>query len=104
MVWNGKDLKALYAGVVPASSHLRRFGKMIVMRLARSKGSPAPSLSTLLLWTWRDGLGEEATNLRDRIFALLRLTDSLGSELFVGYSLGPHGVFWEIRENVLSYH
>lgn len=94
MVWDRKELKTLLAGFVPVSTHLLGFQKMLNMRRARSEGRPAPSLSTLLMWTWSYGVGEEATNPRDNIFALLGLVDGGNPEYFVDYTPEPHEVFW----------
>jgi hypothetical protein len=93
MVRERVELKSFIAWSAPTASHLVCFQRMIDMRLERSERQPALSLSTLIQWTWNYGLAEEASNPRDKIFALLGLVDK-NAEFFINYVLQPHEVFW----------
>lgn len=93
MVRERVELKSFIAWSAPTASHLVCFQRMIDMRLERSERQSALSLSTLIQWTWNYGLVEEASNPRDKIFALLGLVDE-NAEFFVNYVLQLHEVFW----------
>lgn len=63
-----KELKTVASEI--ASEQISAFAQMWRMR-----DEPAPSLSTFLTWAWSAAVGQEATNPRDRIFALLGLAE-----------------------------
>jgi hypothetical protein len=86
-----RELKAVAAGL--RSDQIVAFERMWRMRNSGSKDQPAPSLSTFLMWAWSAAVGQEATNPRDRIYALLGLVEK-NPAYFVDYTLEAHEVFW----------
>jgi hypothetical protein len=87
-----RELKAVAADL--GSLGITAFERMCIMRQSRAERQPAPSLATLLEWAWSSGVGQEATNPSDKIFALLGLLGENNPEYFVDYSLDEHEVFW----------
>lgn len=94
MIWARCHFKNPIAEAAPASTHLLAFRRMVKMRSARSEGLPSPSLTELLQWSWNYGLAQEASNPRDKIFALLGLLDSWDPNFFVDYYADVEKVYW----------
>jgi hypothetical protein len=90
MLSDMRGLKSVAADI--GSAQIVAFERMWMMR--RSNGQATPSLSTFLFWAWSAGLGEEATNPRDRIFALIGLLSEKNPAYFIDYTLEAHEVFW----------
>jgi Heterokaryon incompatibility protein (HET) len=84
-----RELKSTIADF--GSAQLISFTRMLMLR--RSMGQAAPSLSTFLSWAWSSGFGEEATDPRDRIFALIGLLSEKNPAFIINYTLDTYEIF-----------
>jgi hypothetical protein len=82
-------LKSIFAD----SASYEMFAFLQMLELRKSKTQASPSLSTFLFWAWNSRLGEEATNPRDRIFALIGLLSEKNPAFFIDYTLDTHEIF-----------